>query len=272
MAALPWEWTFGAKLFRTGEPVSGSPETVRYMQSALRAAGMPVPVNGKANDRNLQDALGRRPTGITPHAYVRGMSKRGPRVLLVQQSEAKRVSSHRIAGFDAVQSYQRNNVYVERIGEGDLEKFEDVVRRMRPTIIHLVTGLVDGKEGAVYSELAPWLGLTAEKTTRGFQNLPADYLRPIILVETPLPPDNYGRAQQALLRNVFCDELSQTGCTRGVIGSGLYEDRGLPAFLNGLASLLWRRLTLGQLQDELIRIPDAFIPPALWTLDPDLPA
>ena len=277
LPALPWEWLFGPDIFRTSEQRPPQSETAKYMQYVLRGSGIQINVNGKVDDPDLQQALRDRPDGATPHSYIRQLRGKHPapkpRVLLIQRSETERDGSHRIAGVDAARIYEQNDVRIERIAESELANLVDIVQKLRPTIVHLITGFVEGtKEEAVYCELAPSLALSPERLTRNFQKLPVDHLRPAFLVETPLPPDTYNRAQQALLRNAFCTELFEKGGARGVIGTGLYENDALAAFLTKVALTLEARASLRQLYGELIKLPGAFVPPALWTLDPDLPA
>jgi hypothetical protein len=95
-------------------------------------------------------------------------------------------------------------------------------------------------------------------------------VHPFVLVEAILPPDPYDQARQALMRNAFCDELFRFGNTRGVQAAGLAEPHLLTIAVDRMVEAASRRGFAAALHRDLAVLP-MFLPPALFTLDPEIP-
>ena len=88
-----------------------------------------------------------------------------------------------------------------------------------------------------------------------------------------MPKTIYLTDQRALQRNAFAARLFEGFSARAVLAIGPYQQEALAPILHTLARLLSsRKITVGELHRDLWSVPQqSLVPPALFTLDPDLP-
>jgi hypothetical protein len=102
------------------------------------------------------------------------------------------------------------------------------------------------------------------------RRISSDGLNVFVIIDVPLPPDQYDQARQVLLRNAFCDELFRYGNTRGVLATGLAHKGELARLMRVIAKAASARSSAIGLTAELGELP-LLMPSALFTSDPEIP-
>ena len=280
LSAVPWEFLAPSQpdlFYRSRVQDAGITQTVRWMQFVLSMLGFKIPNTGSASDPEFREALQQfyLPGEMTPHkGLMHALRRKVPQTNLLHLIEPtsdwqfNHKRGYALESTDIEYIYKLSGLSVSR-GHIPLPPLNPV---------HIVAGLQLDTDGKVQLELdprsVPFETRDSKCDARGLLRLLSGAPRAIgvILIDTPMPPDPGEANRQALLRNLFCAQLFESGFCRGVLGIGLFH--------YGQAANIFQQmtdsLTSGSSLTELHRLlmsnsSAAVVPPALWADDPDLP-
>lgn len=216
------------------------------------------------------------------------------RAWVLRPSVETRVRGHRGAGESLVESFytERSSNIVFWLEDPDVDAMRsdlsDVSRYF--DIIHIVTSFSeDSRSGEIYLDFGTTR--TATKTAqsdRGVSRIsaslfnqvlnmmPADRVRPLVILDVIGPPDPYEAARLLLLRNDFAASLFELGNVSGVIGLGPASEEDMRLARARLVTTLLRGESYSEAVAESRGEPrtspliPTFFSTALFTTDPSL--
>jgi hypothetical protein len=272
-AAVPWELGHrtGGQFYRTLQDVP-LPDTLHYLRRAIEAIGTPNELKDKAGWSDFVAALG----GVERFRDV--LLKRVParcqrRVLILQsdvESQRLKRQGYGAAGLDLRELYR-------------LHGLDSIVRSLKeatapsgsgdllPGIVHITAQIGESisPREAFLIDANSGKPIRAEELSWVMSRRSEDLLRPFFIIDVADNPFDRGRT--LLLRNVFAARLFAEG-TRGVLAIGPYAAEDLKTPIDLLTALLKQEyMSLGDLHNLFWKSMVHLFPPALFTLDPDLP-
>jgi hypothetical protein len=160
---------------------------------------------------------------------TRGEAPPDAPVLVLRTSDvaariAQRGYSHS-ADSDLLRRYQAANVRVFDVSENTLDSLAQMVREVRPRVVHIAAGLTESGRS---------VGLNISGDTGMSKAAPrplgtADLVRmfdeggvaPLLILDPPAPPGLSERVRQLCLRNAFAGELATRGACAAILATGL---------------------------------------------------
>lgn|GEM_PF-917879 len=280
LASIPWEAVLPGAAYRTiyRRPIQPVPirDTVLMLQEAVQRSGRDIIIDGIYGPQtdSLLKAFGDDPREARARLLAEHPPKEKPQVLIIQASvERQQVTKrgHSNFGVEMPAEYIRCGVEVVRLNEPEQLALVGLPG-FRPTLVHLVTAFQEStRTGEVCLDFGGMESTITPSALDGWlRRISGAGLHPFVLVEAVLPPDPYDQARQALLRNAFCDELFRFGNTRGVLAAGLADPFVLRDAVRRMADAAAERRSAADLYRGLAELP-LLLPPALFTLDPEIP-
>jgi cellulose synthase operon protein C len=279
LPSLPWEvglpLTPNQRLYRGPADPVPLRDTVLMVQNAILRSGKKIIIDGIYGPQT--DAM-LKEFGPNPRAgrseLLRRFAPASPAGVIVMQRSAEEERflkrGYGLIGLDIAQLYEQHSVYARRLP--DLGKLSPSLLRGASSLIHIAAGLQESsRTGEIGLETGSGSAImSAGALDHELRRISGDGLHPFVIIDVPLPPDQYDQARQVLLRNAFCDELFRYGNTRGVLATGLAHKGELKHVMHVIAKAVSARGAAVELAAELGKLP-LLMPPALFTSDPEIP-
>ena len=277
LSGIPWELAFPQNVLTHRLPQGGLRlyDTVVALQRALLRRGRKLSIDGILGPQTselLREFGAGEPAQIRRELLVSGTPS-SP-VLIVQRdsdySFASR-SGHAAENLRAADLYLDLGVSAQVVQGHDQEMLHQAIVEVQPGIIHFVSGFWQDRRGEIMLDLGNpnQAVLPAQKIASMLLSARTGGPRPVLIVETVTPPDEYEYFRQGLCRNWFCADLMSAARPKAIFATGLAERGGLTGFLRGLIACICRPSTLADLAQQSPRPADW--PPALFTSDTGLP-
>jgi hypothetical protein len=271
LAAIPWELGHrnGGQFCRAlrGVPL---PNTVRYLRRAIEAYEVPNELGQGGGWADFVAALGGREQ-FRDTLLQRVPPRERRRVLILRsdlESQRRKGRGYGASGVRVEEFYSENGIDVQFLNVGgsmgtldeELTGVVHVTAQIGESITPREVFLIEAHSGE---------RIRAEAFGQMVPRQDDDSLRPFIILD--VADDPFDRGRTLLSRNVFAARLF-ADATRGVLAIGPYPAGALADALDLLTSLLKReRTSLGDLHNLFWKGMAHPFPPALFTLDPDLP-
>jgi hypothetical protein len=204
LAWLPWEFM---ALRATGQPSRKLPEPFVLAPACRYAYRTAAPLRDPARGAAPPDAP----------------------VLVLRTSDvaariAQRGYSHS-ADSDLLRRYQAANVRVFDVSENTLDSLAQMVREVRPRVVHIAAGLTESGR-SVGLNISGDTGMSkAAPRPLGTADLVKVFdeggVAPLLILDPPAPPGLSERVRQLCLRNAFAGELATRGACAAILATGL---------------------------------------------------
>ena len=190
-------------------------------------------------------------TGEAPR-YASSLAPDAP-VLVVGASETYSRIAQRGYGtnadVDLIRRYQAANLPAYAVSENTLDGLEEMVRRVRPRVVHIAVGLVESgrriglniSSDTGMRKMAP-AALTASDLRRVFS---AGSVAPFLILDPPAPRGLSERVRQICLRNAFAAEVAAGGVCTALLATGLGDARQQEEIARALVAGVAERQTPG---------------------------
>jgi hypothetical protein len=274
LAAVPWELarSGSGRFYRTLGP-SSNPDTMRYLRRAVERIWLTERGPGPtATWSEFVAALG-GPEHFRHTLLSRVPPRDRPRALILQPDvgqQRRDRQGYGAFGLRLPDFYQLSgfDVVVLPINVKTLASALDGDRA--PCLIHIAASIGETqtpREAFVRGDYGE--PIRAEELTQAFLPRNEDSLRPLVILD--VADDPFDRGRTLLLRNAFAARLFAEA-TRGILGIGPYPADSLEVVINALLSILkLEKLAVADLHRLFWNSMSHPLPPALFTVDPDLP-
>ncbi len=212
------------------------------------------------------------------------------RILLVSpeasdlaESQIRQSRSYEEMGLDLRRMYAR--VGLRPVVCTELDQIQDLLREMKPTVVHFATNLGDeyGRPGLVFGARRPAMTKSAFGSSRdlldvkrlidAFERARID---PLVILDVPTPPTLTEFAEQLYLRNLFAAEWADTVLRGAILAAGLAPRNAVEEATMELIKLLVQGEPVGSIVRHIWSRPAeqpadqlAWRSAALFTSDPE---